>query len=186
MDALEGLLATRPFAEISVAEIASAASVSRSAFYFYFPTKAAAAAALMAGFYEELTGAAGRVFEDDDGDPLDRLREGIVACSELWQRRGALVTAMLDAVGADVEVREVWDGWLRGFSDLAAGRILKDQKAGLIDPVLDASTIAPLLMSAAIETMERDARAIAAGEKPVDGLHEAVVQIWHRTLYRAT
>ena len=54
LTALEDLLESRPLAQIGVADISRAAGVTRSAFYFYFPSKAAAVAALLADFHEQM------------------------------------------------------------------------------------------------------------------------------------
>src|SRR4051794_8525073 len=41
VDAFEALLQTRSMAEVAIDEIAAGAAISRSAFYFYFPSKQA-------------------------------------------------------------------------------------------------------------------------------------------------
>src|SRR5207253_2290766 len=39
VEAFEGLLQTRPMAAITIDDVAAGAAISRSAFYFYFPSK---------------------------------------------------------------------------------------------------------------------------------------------------
>jgi AcrR family transcriptional regulator len=185
LSALNQLLSTRSLVEIGIADIARAAGVTRSAFYFYFPTKAAAVAALLEDFYEEMQEAAVDWYEGSAGTPLERLRTGFEASIELWRARSALLVAMLDAVGTGSEVRVIWDSWIKGFVDRIADRITEERKAGLVRGSADPRALATVLMGAALHTMERDVRAIAAGEPPNDALATALVEAWHRTIYQA-
>jgi AcrR family transcriptional regulator len=95
--ALHRLLQVQPFSDISIVDITRAAGVSRQAFYFYFPTKAAAVGELLADIYE-------RVFQfapwfDLRGvDSLAQLREGIEAAVSRWRSSAGLMAGMLDAV----------------------------------------------------------------------------------------
>jgi AcrR family transcriptional regulator len=184
LGALDKLLTTRPLADIGIAEISREAGVTRSAFYFYFPTKAAAVAALMANFEMAMTDAATDWYEGGTGTPLERLQAGFDASIGLWRERAGLLVAMLDAAGTDAEAREIWESWIEGFRDRITSRIEADRDAGLTKDITDARAIATVLMGAALHGMERDVRAIVAGHGPSDTLPSALVETWHRTLYR--
>src|ERR1700757_1384781 len=108
LDALEALLADRPLSDIGVADIANSAGVSRSAFYFYFPNAAAAVAACMSDFYVEMEDVGSDWLKGVGGPALQRVTTSLTAASALWRSRAGLLTAMLDAVGTDGEVREIW------------------------------------------------------------------------------
>ena len=48
----------------------------------------------------------------------------------------------------------------------------------------DPHALATVLMGAALHTMERDVRAIVAGQDPPDALGAALIETWHRTIYQ--
>jgi AcrR family transcriptional regulator len=186
LGALEELLAARSLSEIGIADMTTAAGLTRSAFYFYFPTKAAAVAALLADFYEEMQQAAADWYEGGTGTPLERLRTGFQASAELWRARAGLLVAMLDAIGTDPEVRDVWNTWIGGFVDRITDRISQDRQAGLArDSTTDPHALAIVLLGAALYTMEHDVRAIRAGQPPDDTLQAAIIETWYRTIYRS-
>ena len=55
LDATRTLLAEKPFADITIAQIAATAGVSRSLFYFYFADKAQILLLLYSGVLEEMS-----------------------------------------------------------------------------------------------------------------------------------
>jgi AcrR family transcriptional regulator len=183
LSALDGLLAARSLSQIGIADITGAAGVTRSAFYFYFPSKAAAVAALLSEFYDEMQHAAAGWYEGGPGTPLQRLRTGFAATIDLWHQRAGLLVAMLDAIGTDPEVREIWSSWIDGFIDRIAERVSEERAAGLASGSADPRALATLLMGAALIAMERDVRAIVAGEAPSDPLATALVETFHRAIY---
>lgn len=181
--ALEDLLAERPLADIGIADISRAAGVTRSAFYFYFPTKAAAVAALLSDFRDEMQQAGAPWYEDDTATPLERVQVTVDASFALWRDHAGLLVAMLDAIGADPEVRQIWETWTQAFVEQITARIVSDRDAGLSRPTSDPHALATLLMGATLYGMERDVRAIAAGRPPSDAIANALIELWHRTLY---
>lgn len=184
LGALEELLETRALADIGVADISRAAGVTRSAFYFYFPSKAAAVGALLADFYDEIMVAAEEWYEGGSGSPQERLRAGMEASVARWRQHEALMVAMLDAVGTDSEAREIWHAWIDGFIERAAARIREDRAAGLARDTVDARVLAAVLVGAAFHAMERDVRAIRAGQRPTDLVVDALTEVWVRAIYQ--
>jgi len=183
LDALEELLAQRPLGDIGIADITRAAGVTRSAFYFYFPTKAAAAAALLSDFRDAMLQAGAPWYAGDTGPPLARVQAAVDASIALWRDHATLLVAMLDAIGVDPEVREIWQTWTQGFIEQITARIVHDRDAGLTRPTPDPHALATLLMGATLYGMECDVRAIAAGHPPSDAIADALIELWHRTLY---
>jgi AcrR family transcriptional regulator len=183
LKALDELLETRPLAELGIADITRAAGVTRSAFYFYFPSKGAAVAALLADFDIEMMAAAAAWYDGGPGTPLERLRGGFEASVSRWRTRAGLMVAMRDAVGADATVRDLWERWVDGFVERAAERIAEDRASGLARESVDAHALATALVGAAFSAMERDVRAIHAGASPSDHVAPALIEIWHRAIY---
>jgi len=183
LEALEQLLADRPLADIGIADISSAAGVTRSAFYFYFPTKPAAVAALLADFREEMERAGAPWYEGHTGAPLDRIKAAVDASIRLWRDHASLLAAMLDGIATDPEVREIWETWTDGFVDQITARIIKDRDDGHPHTTSEPRDLATVLMGATLYTMERDVRAIATGHAPPETIATALIELWHRTLY---
>jgi TetR/AcrR family transcriptional regulator, ethionamide resistance regulator len=183
LGALEELLAVRSLADIGIADITRAAGVTRSAFYFYFPTKAAAVAALLADFRDQMRQAGTAWYEGDTASPLERVRAAVDASIRLWRDHASLIVAMLDGIGADPEVRDIWESWTQDFVEQITARIVQDRDAGLARPTSDPHALATLLMGATLYAMERDVRAITAGHASSDAIADALVELWHRTLY---
>jgi AcrR family transcriptional regulator len=181
--ALDDLLRSRPLHELRIAEITRAAGLTRSAFYFYFPTKAAAVAALLQEFYEELLAAASDWYDGTKGSPRSRLEAGFANSIALWRTRAYLLAAMLDASGSDRDVRELWEGWITRFVDRIAARIAEDRQLGIATGDSDPRALATVLMGAALHVMERDVRALTAGDMPDDSLSAALGTTWHRAIY---
>jgi AcrR family transcriptional regulator len=178
------VFAERGYAGAALSDLIAASGLTKGAFYFYFPSKAAAVAALLEDFYEEMMEAATDWYEGGDGSPLLRLRTGFEASIALWRDRAGLMVAMLDAVGTDPEVRDVWETWIQGFIERITIRIGEERAAGLARDGGDPHALATVLMGAALHTMEREVRAIAAGQDPPDALGAALIETWHRTIYQ--
>jgi len=181
--ALRELLEARPLAEIGIAEISRAAGVTRSAFYFYFPTKAAAVAALLSDLRDRMLQAGTAWYGNPDRSPVQRVRETVGASLRLWREYASLIVGMLDAAGQDPQVRQAWQSWTQEFIDQITTRITEDRESGLIRSTSDPLALATVLMGATLYGMERDVRAIASGQAPVDDLPTALVELWYRTLY---
>jgi len=183
LSALQARLGEQPLAEIGVGDVAAAAGLSRSAFYFYFPTKAAAVAALLADFEQEMTEAAADWYEGRDRPPRERVARGLAATIALWRERGPVLVAMLDAVGVDPEVREIWRTWTERFVARVAARIDEDRAAGIAPPGPPAEALAVPLLGSALFAMERELRAARDGTPLSADLHAALVEVWWATIY---
>ncbi|WP_019873782.1 TetR/AcrR family transcriptional regulator [Sporichthya polymorpha] len=184
--ALEELLAERPLSEIGVADISAAAGVTRSGFYFYFPSKGAAVAALLADFRDAMAAAGAAWYEDNTADPAERVTRTVRASAELWRAHAPLLVAMLDAAAGGPETQEIWGSWTAGFVERIRARIAADRRAGLVHTEADARALATLLMGATLSAMEHEVRAVTAGQKPRRALLDALVDLWFRTLYAPT
>lgn len=181
--ALEGLLAQRPLAEVGVSDITDAAGVTRSGFYFYFSSKPAAVAALLADFRDEMERAGAAWYDAAEGEPRERVTRTVHASSALWRAHAHLLVAMLDAATADPEAQEIWASWTAGFVERIGVRIRADRKAGLIHTSADPGALAVVLMGATLHAMEHDVRRVAAGRRPDAKLGDALIELWFRTLY---
>jgi AcrR family transcriptional regulator len=183
LHALRELLRERALDSIGVAEIARAAGVTRSGFYFYFPTKAAAVAALLSELRDRVVAAGGAWYDGDESAPRERVRAAVEGSIRLWRGQAALMVAMLDAAGQDPEVRQAWSSWIDEFVDRIAGRIDRDRRNGMVKAETSSTALASLLMGATVHAMEREVRSVVQGGQGSDGSGEALIELWYRTLY---
>jgi AcrR family transcriptional regulator len=181
--ALEDLLATRPLAEVGISDITESAGVTRSGFYFYFSSKAAAVAALLEDFREQMERAGAAWYDAGDTPPRDRVTDTVHASAALWCAHAHLLVAMLDAASSDPEARETWGAWTAAFRERISGRIRADRRTGLIHTAADPGALAVVLMGATLHAMEHDVRRVAAGRRADAKLADALIDLWYRTLY---
>jgi AcrR family transcriptional regulator len=182
LDALEQLLAERSIATVSVDQIAGRAGVSRTAFYFYFPSKEMAAMALVNRVVEAiwqgpdswLTG---------DGDPRTELGRAVGELTRAWTEHGAVLNAMVEAAAYDRDLWRMWREVMDGFIDASTARIERDAARGLTREGLDAAAVAGALCW----MNERYCYAALGGDEPRSSPEEVrrlLVDVWLRTIYR--
>jgi TetR/AcrR family transcriptional regulator, ethionamide resistance regulator len=132
VDAVGQLARERPIAELSVEQIAAAAGISRSAFYFYFESKYAALAAALAGVFEEINVATADFGEDVGDAPEAYLLRAFTDVAALWRKHEHLLIGMVDAAGGDPLAREVWFAYMDRHVDRLEARILAGRATGEI------------------------------------------------------
>jgi AcrR family transcriptional regulator len=181
--AFDELLADHAFADISIADVAVAAGASRPTFYRYFATKSAAVLALLEDFFEEMMDAASAWNEAAPEPAHERLRVTFEASAGYWRARAPLLVALLDGVGSDPEVREIWNSWIDRFVTRIAEQITAEIADGRARAFPDPRSTAIVLTSAAVGVMELDVRAVHAGRPPRDDLVRAATDVWEHTLY---
>jgi TetR/AcrR family transcriptional regulator, ethionamide resistance regulator len=157
--AVEKLLDERPLAQIGIEDVASAAGVKRSAFYFYFPNKAAAAAALLTDVFDEVLGNAEAFLKASAETSLrESLYDGLRKTAESWQAHEHLLLGMLDARGQDPTVSELWDEWIDRFVEVAAEVIETQRRHGTLPAGPPARGLAAVLMGMNERAYERMSR----------------------------
>jgi AcrR family transcriptional regulator len=182
LHALGTLLDDASLGQIRITDITKRAGVQRSAFYFYFESKAAAAAEMLSDVYSGVL-TLNEWFTEHDGEPTAQLRHGFAANVSAWRERAKMLVAMLDAVYTDEGVREVWDHWRAEHIRLIADRIRHDRDAGLVTSSTEPDTLAQLLLGALFAAMEEDVRAYVSGGRTQPGLDTAIAELWSRAVY---
>ncbi|TIC86756.1 TetR/AcrR family transcriptional regulator [Nocardioides sp. GY 10113] len=179
LGAFDELLRERSLEEINVAEISRRAGVSRSAFYFYFESKAVAVMALMADLYDEAS-ATTAVLVSADGEPAERIRGVLERLFDSVDRTPHTYRALLEARAATPSVRETWDAGLADFAGRVAAMIRAERAAGRAAPGADADALAAVLLDLNNHALERH----ALGSGPPRAAHvEVLTSIWLRSIY---
>jgi len=185
LDALRELLRERTFDTLSVAEIITAAGVSRASFYFYFAGKQA----VLAEVVRRAVGAghaAAQPWTQGRSGPRETLRAGIDAGAGLWLSNAAVLRAIVESWASDPQLRELWLAQMATFTDAAVTRIEADRRA---DPAVAArldGVDVPALAASLTWTGERLYYLAACGVPPFDDrtvLVDTLTHLWVSALY---
>ena len=185
LDALRDLLSERTFDTLSVAEIISAAGVSRASFYFYFAGKQAVLAELV----RRAVGAgheAAQPWVQATGGRREALRAGIDGGAELWLTNAAVLRAIVESWASDPQLRQLWLTQMATFTEAAVARIEADRHA---DPAVAArlrDVDVRALAASLTWTGERLYYLAASGVPPFDDrtvLVDTLTHLWVSALY---
>jgi TetR/AcrR family transcriptional regulator, ethionamide resistance regulator len=136
------LLTEKSMATITVDDITTAAGISRTAFYFYFPTKQAVLARLMEEVSDDF--AQTHVWLATDGPSPETLREELAGAAALWQANGAILACTLNSAYVDA-YPPLSDFVERVKARFAAGleaKIARDQVSGAAPDTIGPATLA--------------------------------------------
>jgi AcrR family transcriptional regulator len=178
----ERLLGERSLAEISVDDLAQGAGISRSAFYFYFPSKDAVVLTLVDRVVEQASAARDRALEHQAGDPAGVWREGIESFYEVFGAHRPVIRAVTDLGASNPEARALWstaiDGWVSNVTEL----IEAERARGAAPEGIAARDLATAL----VQMNERVLHAIFIEETPAVGEREAIAtltHVWRTAIY---
>lgn len=178
----ERLLEERPFADISVDDLARGAGLSRPTFYFYFKSKEAVVLSLLepviARADAEFDGAVQRLPQD----PKRVWRNGIDAFFTAFSSHRALARAATEALATSSELRAVWLGFMQKWIDQTAAMITAERARGAAPETIPASDLATSLN----QMNERTMMAALSAEVPaVDEARvvDTLTHIWVSSIY---
>jgi TetR/AcrR family transcriptional regulator, ethionamide resistance regulator len=180
----ERLLGERSLAEISVDDLAQGAGISRSAFYFYFPSKDAVVLTLVDRVVEQAGAARDRALERQASDPAGVWREGIESFYEVFGEHRPVIRAVTDLGASNPEARALWstaiDGWVSNVTEL----IEAERTRGAAPEGIAARDLATAL----VQMNERVLQAIFIEETPAVREREAIAtltHVWRSAIYGA-
>jgi AcrR family transcriptional regulator len=175
--ATEGLLASgSSYADLNVEKIATAAGISRTAFYFYFRDKRDLLMRL-AGDVTELLYAQADIWFSGDGDPEQQIREALTRIAALYREHGVLIRAIVEVSTYEEDIATFWRGLLQRFVDATARRI--EAEGRMDDDAAHATAFALTWM------VERTFYQQLVQESPVpdEQMIGAVARIYRGTVY---
>jgi AcrR family transcriptional regulator len=174
----EQLVEARPFAEISVDDLAKGAGISRPTFYFYFGSKEAVLLTLWERVIREADAALEAAASTATSE--DVWRPGITVFFDTFgAHRGVTVAAS----GSDnAEIRDVFAKFMQKWIDFTAATIEAERRRGAAPETLPAHDLAT-----ALNLMnERTLLAAFAAETPgipSDRVLDSLVHVWTCAVY---
>jgi TetR/AcrR family transcriptional regulator, ethionamide resistance regulator len=180
----EALLAERPYAEISIDDLARGAGISRPTFYFYFPSKDAVLLALLDRVTVEAEAAlaASGVLGGVTGEPAEFWRAGIAAFYETFRRHRAVALACAEVRATNPEVRRLWAAVTENWVGYTTAAIDAERRRGAAPPGLAARDLAVVLnaMNERVMHATFDGRGPAVAEADVV---DVLLDVWLKAVY---
>lgn len=171
----------RSFSDVTVEEIAAAAGISRSTFYFYYRDKGD----LLVDAAREVAGeifSQGDGYWQGDGDPRALIGDALSRAAGTFAEHAPLLRVTMEVAAYDEMVGEFWHASVQEFIGAVAARIRSDQERGAAPRELDPDRFADALVTA---TQGYLFRAIGRnGDSPED-VAGVLTEIWTRVLYPA-
>jgi AcrR family transcriptional regulator len=179
LEALDALLIDQTLDEINIADISQRAGVTRSAFYFYFESKAMAVMALVADLYDAAA-AANELLLDVTRDPETRIGAALEMLFDSVDAHPERHRALLSARFSSAQVREMWDDGLAAFSEVIAGLIRTERERGAATDGPPAGAMATTLLDINNQALERH----ALGRGPArDDCVATLTFMWMHSIY---
>jgi len=178
----EELLRERSLSDIAVDDLARGAGISRSTFYFYFPSKDAVVLTLIDRMVEEAAIDRDEALAELAADPRARLRQALEDYYEIFRARRAVILAGAELRATNAEARAAWsqimDGWVADTTAIVEA----ERDRGAAPDGLPARDLAVALL----QMNERVQHATFAGDAPAlaeDGVMDVLVEVWLRAIY---
>jgi AcrR family transcriptional regulator len=187
LDALEELLNERPLREIDVEQIAGRVGVTRPRFYYYFPSKNAAMAALLERSCDEVfhahTATEGTWYDRPPGvRPKESLQRAGRERAKLFVKHRRVFLEASDMWNSPAEIRDVWMRLNRSMISLIRDTIERERERGVAPPGPDALRLAESLWWMG-ERMLFFTYAESDGALSGSDLADLTVQLFMRTIY---
>lgn len=168
----------KSFKALTVDELARAAGLSRTAFYFYYPGKTQVLMAAAAEITEEAFGIADGWWSGE-GPPEQLLRKAVQDNVTVYMRHAPVIRTIIEATYYDDEIRTFYGQAMDRFIAAAADHMRREQRAGRLREI-DPDAVARVL----IWMGERchDVLIGTEGRDP-DEVVDALTSVWFHTLY---
>lgn len=179
IDSMLSLSSQRPFAELTIDEMARGAGLSRSAFYFYFRDKHEILRAATEGAAEELYAEAERWWAGRE-EPQLSVPETLADVASVYGSHAVVLRIATEVSTYDEEVRQFWRSLVERFVTATAEHLDREQTRGRVRPDLDPRSTAEAL----VWMLERCCYVyLGRGERTTEEVVEAIAPIWLTVLY---
>jgi len=177
--ALDERLRTTQLDDISVADLTEGAGITRSAFYFYFDSKAAAVGVLLVMVNEEARTSAESII-GEGGTLRTRVIEALGRLVDKVVENGHIYRALLTARTKHQRTREMWDEGRGVLAELIAEFIRAERAAGRAPDGVAPRLLAAMLISINESVLER---MVYDPDGPRDALLATAADMWVRSIY---
>ena len=166
-----------PFKKLTVDELARAAGLSRTAFYFYFPGKEqalmSAAAEVSGELYERAD-----TWWHGEGPPEELVRTALSGLLDVYVRHAPLLRAAVELTSYSQEFDDFYKSLLDRFVRATADHLRREQEAGRLRP-LNCDVVAEGL----VWMSERCNHVLIKQGRSPEELVEALTAVWVHGLY---
>jgi AcrR family transcriptional regulator len=183
LDEAEALMADRPLSSIGIDEIAQAAGLSRSSFYFYFASREALLRALGERAQDEVFASANAWLNRTDEPPAQAIARALAENLAMWRRHGPVLRALHDARNTDEQTDAVRLAIARRFVDATAAQIEREREAGLAPPAPPDARRLAVILTGMNDRAFYDASRRPPYRRRDQDLVQALTTVWLRTVY---
>jgi AcrR family transcriptional regulator len=177
-DALVDLLRESTFKDVTVDELARAAGISRTAFYFYYRGKNEVLMAAATETAAEVYAEADRWWHGE-GPPEQLVHEALEGIAAVYLEHGDILRAAVEATTYDDEFKNFYTALIQRFVTATADHMRRELEAGRLRP-LEPDSVAEAL----VWMVERCNHAFLLLEgRPVRDVVEPLTTIWVHAIY---
>jgi AcrR family transcriptional regulator len=184
VQAVRELLVEKPFAELSVSTISDRAGVARSGFYFYFDSKYAVLAQILAEAsheLEELT----HYFapRGPDESPAEFAQRMVGSAAAVYAHNDPVMSACNVARHTDAEIRELLDLQVDRVIEQIIGIVQAELEAGTAHPISDDVPALVRMLSVTTAQLLSGDSAYLGPERDVQRGIRVLEQLWRHALW---
>ena len=175
------LLQQRSFADLSVSTISERAGVARSGFYFYFDSKYAVLAVMLAEAMEELDKLTHDFAPREPDETPEAFAERMVgSAAAMFASNDPVMRACTLAQNTDAQIREM----MNDFEDTVIDKIvgLVEQDAGARPISDDLPALVRMLTATTAMTLSHDSAFVGRGEDPRRAV-DVLERLWLNALW---
>ncbi|HEV7420398.1 MAG TPA: TetR/AcrR family transcriptional regulator [Mycobacterium sp.] len=175
------LLEVRRFSDLSVSMISERAGVARSGFYFYFDSKYAVLAVIVADAMAELDTLTHDFAPRESGEtPSEFAKRMVGSAATVFASNDPVMRACTLAQNTDAQIREIMNDFEDGVIDKIVGLVRQDAGARPISDDLPA--LVRMLTATTALTLSHDSGFVGRGTDP-DRAIEVLERLWLNALW---
>jgi len=176
VSAVRELLQERSFADLSVSTISERAGVARSGFYFYFDSKYAVLAVILADAGELLDKLTHDFAPREPGEsPVAFAKRMVGSAAAVYAGNDPVMAACAVARNTDAQIREMMDDFAAAIIDKIVTLVEQDADARPISDDLPA--LVRMLAAATTLTLTHDSAFIGRGQDPARAI-DVLERLW--------
>jgi AcrR family transcriptional regulator len=182
VSAVRELLEERSFADLSVSTISERAGVARSGFYFYFDSKYAVLAVILADAGDLLDNLTHHFAPREPGEtPSEFAKRMVGSAAAVYASNDPVLAACAVARNTDAQIREMMDDFYDSVIAKIIALVAQDADARPISG--DLPGLVRTLAAATTMTLTQDSTFVGRGEDPLRAV-DIVERLWMSALWR--